>query len=252
MTSSYYKDKNILVIGASFGIGEDLCRQLSDLGANLAISARSESKITNLAKNLGSNHFSVVCDIAKKEDTLNLANKINDCWQQIDLIIFCVGIYQPMTLDNFDMQKSEEIININFNGFLNILDAFLPKIKDKKISHLAIISSIAGYFGMPRSIAYGASKAALSNLAESLYYELRKYSVKVQLINPGFVKTRLTDKNSFEMPGIISSSKAAKIIIKNLPKKKFEILFPFGFGYFMKFLSKLPYALRLFLLKYVK
>ncbi|MFT4717924.1 MAG: short-subunit dehydrogenase [Rickettsiales bacterium] len=253
MTSSnYYNNKNILVIGGSFGIGEELCKELSNLGSNLAIVARSKDKIDNLCKTLNGNHLSIATDVSNKSDLNKLSATLSKKWKKIDIAIFCVGAYQPMNIDNFDLQKAKNIIDINLNSFLNFIDSFLPSFKEKKIAHLAIISSVAGYFGMPNSLAYGASKAALSNLSESLFYELKKYETKVQLINPGFVKTRLTDQNDFKMPGIISANKAAKIIIKQLPKNRFENKFPFVFTSLMRILSILPYKIRFFLLKNAK
>jgi short-subunit dehydrogenase len=250
--SNYYEDKNILIIGGSFGIGEELCKEFSKAGARLAIVARSKDKIDNLCKILNENHLSIAIDVSKKSDLDKLFTILAKRWKKIDIVIFCVGAYQPMNIDNFDIQKAKNIININLNSFLNFIDSFLPLLKEKKISHLAIISSVAGYFGMPNSLAYGASKAALSNLSESLFYELRQYETKVQLINPGFVKTRLTDQNNFKMPGIISANKAAKIIIRQLPKNRFEIKFPFIFTSLMRFLSIIPYKIRFFLLKNAK
>jgi short-subunit dehydrogenase len=252
VNKNYYNNKNILVIGGSFGIGEELCKEFSRLGSNLAIVARSKDKIDQLCKTLKGNHLSIACDVSKTSDLDKLSNNLNNKWQKIDIVIFCVGAYQPMNLDNFDLAKAQGIIDINLNSFLNFIDSFLPSFKQKKIGHLAIISSVAGYFGMPNSLAYGASKAALSNLSESLFYELRKYETKVQLINPGFVKTRLTDQNDFKMPGIISANRAAKLIIKKLPKNGFEIKFPFVFTSIMKILSILPYKIRFILFKNAK
>jgi short-subunit dehydrogenase len=252
MTNFDYKNKNILIIGGSFGIGEELCKEFANFGANLAICARSKDKIDLLCKNLQGDHLSIACDVLKKEDLNQLSQILTQKWQKIDLIIFCAGIYQPMNLENFDIKKAQEIVDVNFNSFFNFIDSFLPLFKQEKIAHLAIISSVAGYFGMPNSLAYGASKAGLKNLTESLFYELKKYKTKVQLISPGFVKTRLTDKNDFEMIGIISTKKAAKSLIKQLSSNKFEINFPFFFTLLMKFLSILPYKLRFILFKNVK
>ncbi len=248
----YYNNKNILVIGGSFGIGEELCINLSKLGSNLAIVARSKDKIDNLCKNLEGNHMPISCDFSKEGDVNKLSVTLKKSWDRIDIIIFCVGVYTPMNLDNFNLKKAKNIIDINLNSFLNFIDSFLPWFKKSKISHLAIISSVAGYFGMPNSLAYGASKAALNNLSESLFYELKQYQTKVQLINPGFVKTRLTDQNDFKMPGIITASKASKLIIKKLSKNSFEIKLPLIFTFIMKFLSILPYKIRFFLFKNAK
>jgi len=191
----------------------------------------------------------IKCDITKKTDLKNLQKQIFDKWTQIDIIIFCAGIYQPMNLKNFNLKQAKNILDVNFNSFLSFLDSFLNDFKEERIKHLAVISSVASYFGMPNSLAYGASKAGLSHLTESLFYELKKYQTKVQLINPGFVETRLTAKNNFKMPWIISSQKAANIILIKLPKKQFEISFPWIFVCILKLLQKLPYKLRLLLFK---
>ncbi|MBL6664560.1 MAG: SDR family NAD(P)-dependent oxidoreductase [Rickettsiales bacterium] len=249
---SQYQNQNIVVIGASFGIGEELCRQLAKAGANLAICARSKDKIEKLSEELLGNHMALACDVSKRSDVQKLRNSIFGAWQKIDKVIFCVGIYQPMNVENFDLTKSKEILDVNFSSFLNVLDEFLDDFKSKNISHLAVISSVAGYFGMPNSLVYGASKAALINLTESLFYELRQYHTKVQLINPGFVKTRLTDQNNFKMPGIISTDKAAKTIIKKLCSRQFEIKFPAIFTGVMRFMFFLPYKIRFLLFKNVK
>jgi short-subunit dehydrogenase len=247
--NNYYKNKNILIIGGSYGIGESLCYKLAEFGANLAISARSEDKISKLCSKLQGNHLKFCCDITKESDLKNLQKNIFQKWQKIDLIIICAGIYQPMNLDNFDLKIAKNILDVNFNSFFTFLDIFLKDFQTEKITHLAVISSVAGYFGMPNSLAYGASKAGLSHLVESIYYELKKYKIKVQLINPAFVESRLTAKNNFKMPWIISSNQAAKIILKNLPKKKFEIAFPWIFVQILKLLQKLPYRLRLLLFR---
>jgi short-subunit dehydrogenase len=152
-----------------------------------------------------------------------------------------------MNLENFNLKIARNILDVNFNSFFVFLDVFLNDFKNQKIKHLAVISSVAGYFGMPNSLAYGASKAGLSHLTESLFYELKKYKIKVQLINPGFVETRLTAKNNFKMPWIISSNRAAKIIIKKLPKKQFEIAFPFIFVFILKLLQIISYKIRFIL-----
>lgn len=249
---STYQNQNIVVIGASFGIGEELCLELANKGANLAICARSKDKIESLQKELAGDHLAITCDVSKREDVKKLRDALFKKWQKIDRIIFCVGIYQPMNIDNFDLAKAKDILEVNFSSFLHVIDVFLDDFKAKNISHLAVISSVAGYFGMPNSLAYGASKAALNNLVESLFYELRQYQVKVQLINPGFVKTRLTDQNNFKMPGIISAKKAAKNIVAHLGSSKFEIKFPAIFTIVMRLISLLPYKIRFLLFKNVK
>jgi short-subunit dehydrogenase len=246
-----YKDKNIWIIGASFGIGEELYLQLTKSGANLAISARSQEDLQKLTKD-NPGHLAIKMDITDKNSIYRAFSQIEESWKKIDLIIFCAGTYQPMNIDNFNLEKCQNIINVNFIGFINFFDCILPSIKTQQIKHLAVISSVAGYFGMNNSFGYGASKAALSNFVESLHLELKKYGTKVQLINPGFVKTRLTSQNNFKMPFLINTQKAANIILKEIPKNKFEIFFPKTFIGIMKFIRLMPYKINLAILSKIK
>lgn len=236
-----YKNKNIWIIGGTSGIGLKTALEASKSAKNIVVSGRSDLKEIS-QKNI---HF-IRCDATKLDD-LNLAvEKIKNDFEQIDILIFCAGIYEPMNLQNFNLGKSIEILDVNFVSFLNLISVLNLEQNKLNLSHLAVVSSIAGYFGMPNSLVYGASKSALSNLTESLFYEL-KGKIKVQLINPGFVKTRLTDKNKFKMPFLISDDMAGKIICKNLLKNKFEISFPFYFSILMRFFKILPYKIRMFL-----
>ena len=239
-----YKNKNILIVGASHGIGESLSYKLSDYFANIALVARSMDKLSALENKLNTNAFSIKCNIESESEVEKLGNILKEKWQHIDLVLYCVGTYEPMNIKNFSLEQALNITHINFDGFLKVLNILRPWINAKKLHHLAVISSVSSYFGMPNSLCYGASKAALSHLVESLYYELSNYGAKVQLINPGFVKTRLTEKNKFSMPSIISPEKAAKIIVKKLAKKRFEIAFPATFVLILKCMKLLPFSLR--------
>ena len=233
--------KNILIVGASFGIGRQLALEYLEEQNNLILAARSLDKLRNLA---GDNAKVFGCDVTNLENNHDLAGFVGENFKVIDMVIYCAGVYEPMKVENFELKKALEIQNVNFDGFVKFFDAILPLIKQKKVKKLAVTSSIAGYFGMPNSMCYGASKAALSNFVEGLYYSLKKYGCKVQLINPGFVKSRLTDKNQFEMPGILTTEKAAQIIVKGLESNRFEIKFPFLFANFMKLMAKFPTKFR--------
>ena len=243
MSKNFYEGKNIWIIGATSGIGLALALQLSKFAKNVVISGRSnfESASSNIAF--------IRCDVTKAEDVKQALDQIKTQFGQLDILIFAAGIYEPMGLGNFNLEKSREILDVNFSGFLNVIQNLNFLQEELKLSSLAVISSIASYFGMKNSMCYGASKAALSNIVESLFYELKGH-VKVQLINPGFVKTRLTQKNNFKMPFLISEQKAAKIILENLPKTKFEIAFPAQFHLIMRLLKILPYKARFGLLKF--
>ena len=245
--TTHYQGKNCLVLGGTFGIGEALCKQLATSGANLCISSRSEAKIALLLEELEGEHFGVTCDVTS-EDLAKLHQEVFARWTSIDCLIFSAGAYEPMNIHNFHREKTEEILEVNLTGFIRFLSVFVESFREQKIAHLAVISSVAGYFGMPNSLGYGASKAGLSNLVESLHYELESFGTKVQLINPGFVKTRLTQKNTFFMPQIITPEKAAATILRQMQSGRFEIYFPFIFALTMRMLGRLPYRLRFFLL----
>ena len=252
MIDQFYHNKNILILGGSYGIGEALVKQLAKKGANLVIAARSIDKIHDLINSIEGKHYAIKCDVNNDHDWLNLSKELNKLFSTIDLIIFSVGTYKPMGFNDFNAEISEQILSVNLGSFVKFIDCFSESIKNAKIKHIAIISSIAGYFGMPNSMFYGASKAGLTNLVESLKYELLEYNVKVQLINPGFVKTRLTDQNKFTMPFIISVDKSAEIIIQKLKSRNFEIAFPNSFKFFMRVLRFLPHSIRFFIVKYAK
>ena len=147
------------------------------------------------------------------------------------------------------MIAAKQTIDVNLNGFLNLLNVITPQMVKQKSGQIAVIASVAGYCGLPKSFAYGASKAALINLCEGIYPELQKHGIAISVINPGFVKTRLTDKNSFKMPFIISVKSAAEEIVKGLQKRQFEIHFPKKFTFFLKVLRLLPYRVFFFITK---
>jgi short-subunit dehydrogenase len=245
MSKNFYQGKNIWIIGGTTGIGLALALQLSKLAKNVVISGRSnfESVTPNLSF--------IRLDVTKLEEVESALTQIKSRLNHLDILIFCAGIYEPMGLKNFNLQKSREILEVNFGGFLNVIQNLNFLQSKLKLEQISIVSSIASYFGMPNSLCYGASKAALSNIAESLFYEL-KNQVKVQLINPGFVKTRLTAKNNFKMPFMISDQKAAEIILTKLSKQNFEISFPASFSYLMRAIKILPYRMRFWVLNLLK
>ena len=151
-------------------------------------------------------------------------------------------------INNYEHEQAKNILEVNLGGFVNFIVTILPYLKARKQGHIVCVGSIAGYFGMANNMTYGASKAGMINLTESLHLELKKLGVKVQLVNPGFVKTRLTDQNNFKMPFLISPQKAAEIIAKDMSKNKFEIHFPWQMSWSFKVIRKLPSRIKLWLL----
>lgn len=234
----------IWLVGASEGIGRALAVELGkDDGNFLILSARSQERLDELAHNLQAKSLSVPFDVTSN-------TSISDAWHTIvkhgvipDTIITCAGYYQPMSMEEVDIGDVEKMIDVNLTGAIRVMHQVVPELVKKRSGHLVLIGSIAGYIGLPNSIGYGASKAGLIHFAENLKSELDIYNIKVQVINPGFVKTRLTDLNSFSMPSIISAEDAAKEILKIMQKTSFESRFPFWFANTLKLLSKLPYWL---------
>jgi len=231
-----YAGKNIWVIGASSGIGEATARELSALGAHVTLSARSEDKLNKINKSLGSVHTVLPVDAA---DPISLI-KAAETFKRLDSVIFMAAIYAPHTQKTKDINFIHDMINVNLGGAFNTVNAVLPIFEKQGFGQIALCGSVAGYRGLPYGQPYCATKAAIINYAESLKIELEEKNIDVKVINPGFVKTPLTDKNDFHMPMIIETKDAAKALTKDLQSHAFEIHFPKKFTWIMKFISVLP------------
>ena len=241
--------KKIWITGASSGIGKALAIKFSKEGWQVAASARREKILEELSNN-NSNIFSFPLDVVDQKNSLNTFNKILEKFNNIDLCVFSTGFYDPKTEKEINLEQIKNTMNVNFFGTLNCIKAVEKYFKEKKNGHICIVSSVAGYKGLPTSTGYGPSKAALINLAESLYFDFKKYNVRVSLISPGFIKTPMTDKNKFKMPFIKSSEFAANKIYKGLINSKaFEITFPKQLTIIMKILRIMPYWKYLYLIK---
>ena len=233
--------KKVWITGASSGIGKALSIKFSKEGWQVAASARRENLLIELEKNY-SNIYSFPLDVAASENTNNVFKKILEKLGNIDLCVFSTGIYDPKIEKEINLEQIRDVINVNFFGSVNCIKAVEKYFKEKKSGHISIVSSVAGYRGLPNSTGYGASKAALNNLAESLYFDFKKHNVRVSLISPGFIKTPMTDKNNFKMPFIKSADFAANKIYNGLTKgRAFEITFPKQLTIIMKILKILPY-----------
>jgi len=244
------------IIGASSGIGKSLSDKLYKENYDLAISARNPDSLESVKQDLlhqsSCNLGKILVanlDISNVDSLQKALEKIIGEFQRIDMVIFSSALYQPMSAINFDLELSKKIIDVNLLGALNLLHLIVPQMIKQKSGHIAVIASVAGYCGLPKSFAYGASKAALINLCEGIYPELKLNGIDLSVINPGFVKTRLTDQNNFKMPFLISSKEAADLIFQGLMKKKFEIHFPKKFTFFLKVLRLLPYKIFFFITK---
>jgi short-subunit dehydrogenase len=241
-----WQGMRVWIVGASSGIGEALAKRLAASGAQLALSARREQVLSQIARD---QDLILPLDVTQAEALQDAKDEILTTWGGLDLVIYSAGVYQPMRSWELQSAVIGESLEINLKGAYNLLHAVLPLYLQQKSGNLAIVASVAGYTGLPKALAYGPTKAALINLAQILYADLSAKGMGVYLINPGFVSTRLTEQNDFQMPALITPDEAATEILKGMRKGQFEIHFPKRFSLWMKLISRLPGRLRFSLLK---
>ena len=244
MTKRNYSGEIIWLIGASSGIGAALATELAARGATLALSARRKETLETLKNSLGSQHKVFALDVADAELVARTAQAIRAAFGRIDRVIYLAAAYTPMKLSELDLAVTKQIIDVNLLGAFYVTHAILPLLKEQSSGQIALCGSVAGYCGLPGGQPYSATKAGIINLSESLRAELPR-SIDVRLISPGFVRTELTDKNSFDMPMMIEPQRAATYIADGLLENNFEIHFPKAFTLFLKLLRLLPYRLAL-------
>ena len=246
-----FKGENIWIIGCSSGIGEALARELSTQGATLILSARRAEELTNLNNELGGKHHVMPLDVSDNDAMVSTVEKISSTVKTLDRVIFLAALYRPNDVRKMDVDFAKKLIDVNIMGVIYTTYATLPLFDKQKKGQLVLCGSVAGYTGLPGGQPYSASKAAIINLAESLYAEAEDY-VDIKLISPGFVRTRITDKNQFHMPMRIEPPQAAQAIAKGLKASAFEIHFPKRFTMMTKLLKLFPYSLTLFITSKMK
>jgi short-subunit dehydrogenase len=230
----------VWITGASTGIGKSLALKFAKEGWNVAISARRENLLNEIAES-NKNIKSFPLDVNNSEDCLETFRKIRETFKDIELCVFCTGIHDPKSEKEFNLVKIRKIMETNFFGTINSINAVYEYFKNKKSGHISIVSSVAGYRGLPAAGAYCASKSALTSFSESLFFDLKRYGVRVSVVSPGFIKTPMTDKNDFPMPMIKTPEFAADEMFEGMTKKSnFEIHFPKTFTRLMKILKFIP------------
>ena len=238
--------KKVWITGASSGIGKAVAEKFASKGWKVAVSARTKAVLEQMSNN--QNMFSFPMDVTDQTQIKKSFDNILTEFGDLDLCIFSSGTYDPKDESKINSDKIRNVINVNFFGVIDCVKVVEDHFKNKKSGHISIVSSIAGYRGLPNSSGYGPSKAALTNFAESIYFDFKKYGVRVSIISPGFIKTPLTDKNEFPMPFLKTPDYAAEKIFNGLIKSNvFEVHFPKGLTLTLKFLRILPYKLYLFL-----
>ena len=232
--------KTIWITGGSTGIGKALAIKFADEGWNVAISARRENLLKEISEKY-ENIFSFPLDVTDKSKCKEVFGNIKDKFDNIDICFFSTGTWDPKKEKDIDVEQMEKVFKINFFGTVNSIKAVEKYFKEKNSGIISIVSSIAGYRGLPNSTGYGPSKSALNNLAESLYFDFKRFGVRVCLVSPGFIKTPMTDKNDFKMPFLKTPEYAADKIYDGLTNKNiFEIHFPKALTILLKIFSFLP------------
>jgi short-subunit dehydrogenase len=233
------------VTGAGKGIGRALALRLADEGMTVAASARTQNDLDTLVTEGAGRPGRIVAkvlDVTDEQAVAACARDIEVTLGPIDLMVCNAGTHLPISASSFDSKTFQTLLDVNVMGTVHSLAAVLPRFIGKQAGHVAVVSSVAGYRGLPTSAAYGASKAALINMCEALKPELDRYGVKLSLICPGFVRTPLTDRNAFPMPFLMEAEEAAERIVNGLRRGKFEITFPRRFTWWLKLGRCLPYA----------
>ena len=230
------------VIGASSGIGRELASLLDKRAAKVVVSARSVEKLEELAA--GSQAMKPYpLDVTDETAVAACVDRIERDLGPIDLAVLSAGTWAIMDQGEIDIAAIRKGVDVNYMGVVNALAAVVPRMRERGQGHIAIVASVAGYRGLPRAAAYGPTKAALINLAETLKSELEPFGITVSVVNPGFVDTPMTSDNPFPMPGIMPADKAAQAMLAGLEERRFEIIFPRGFVYAVKLLRIVPYRL---------
>ncbi|WP_018900114.1 SDR family NAD(P)-dependent oxidoreductase [Rhizobium sp. 2MFCol3.1] len=234
------------ISGASSGIGRALALKLATEGYKVAVTARDHEKLAELQSEANGLAGSIIVldgDVTNPEDMEHVLASIEYEHGALALAVFNAGVYLPVHAEELRREDFEQSFAVNLQGVVNCLVPAVRHMKHKGQGQIAIVSSVTGYGGLPTGAAYGATKAALINMAESLKFDLDKMGIRIQLINPGFVDTPATRKNEFPMPSLVPVDEAAAEIYAGLKSKNFEITFPKRFTYTLKALNLLPYSL---------
>jgi NAD(P)-dependent dehydrogenase (short-subunit alcohol dehydrogenase family) len=239
-----WHNKTVWIVGGSSGIGLSLCRQLIERGARVIVSARRQEALAQISP---APAMILPCDVACPGAVQEAVASIQGAGLVPDVVFWLAGVYAPMASQDLDLPQVKETFLVNtlsaYDGQAALVD--LWRGQPKKARHWVLVSSVAGYSGLPQAAAYGASKAAMTYLAETSHLELRSLGIAVSVVNPGFVDTRLTQKNNFKMPAMIGPDAAAQATLDGLAQGRFEIHYPKRFTFWLKFLRILPYAVYL-------
>jgi len=230
-----FSGKTYWLIGASEGLGRALARALAAEGADLVLSARNAQRLESLSAEWPQSR-ALPIDVTDMASVRAAAAGLGP----VDGVVYCAGAYEPMRATEWDGAAALRVSDVNFTGALRVLGEIVPRFVRAGRGDITLIGSLAGYRGLPAAIGYGASKAALVSLAETMRHDLKDSGIVVRLVNPGFVETRLTEKNRFRMPMLMSPDGAARRVVRAMQSRRFRTDFPAPFSWFMRSLAYLP------------
>lgn len=231
-----WSGKRYWIVGASAGLGRAVAHEISKTGAEVILSARSEDELTALAAELPGQATALPMDVSDPESVAEAAKVAGD----VDGMVYLAGVYWPISATEMNGEKAAAMLDINLTGAARVLGHVLPPMVGRDAGHIVLTGSLSGFRGLPGAVGYGASKAGLMSLAETLYADLRRTGVDVQLINPGFIRTRLTEKNEFTMPFIMDAEPAAQKFVDHMQGDSFAMNFPTLFATMFRASQFLP------------
>jgi NADP-dependent 3-hydroxy acid dehydrogenase YdfG len=219
--------KRYWLVGASEGLGAALARKLSAVGAEVILSARSEDRLKEVAETLPGRASTVTVDVTDEESVAQAAREVGE----VDGVVILAGVYWPMKAVEWEPEQVTAMADVNFTGTVRVLNHVVPKMVERDHGHIVLTGSLVGFRGLPGAIGYGASKAGIMSLAQSMRADLWRTGVLVQCANPGFIRTRLTDKNDFRMPGLMEPEAAAQVMFELMnDENAFDRNFPSWFS----------------------
>lgn len=231
-----WNGKRYWLVGASEGLGRSVAEIMSRAGVEVVVSARSEDRLKELVAELPGKASYVTVDVSDRESVEAAAKEVGE----IDGVVFLAGIYWPMKVHEWDTEKAETMADVNFTGAFRVVGSVIGDMLEKDKGHIVLTGSLSGFRGLPGTVGYGASKAGVMYLAESMHADLRGTGIQVQVVNPGFIKTRLTEKNDFSMPFIMEPEDAAKEFFEHMNDDSFKKSFPMVFSWFFRISQFLP------------
>ena len=231
-----WQGKRYWLVGASEGLGREVAFCLSRAGAEVIVSARSEDRLKALVEELPGKASYITVDVADRAAVEAAAKEAGE----IDGVVYLAGVYWPMKAQEWDNEKADMMGEVNFLGASRVVGSVIKDMVANDAGHIVLVGSLSGFRGLPGAIGYCSSKAGMMSLAESMQADLRTSPIEVQLVNPGFIKTRLTEKNDFNMPFIMSPEDAAKEVFEHMNTDGFKKSFPMMFSWVFRLSQFMP------------